>query len=112
MTRGQKARHLLLPWAGLIGAFAGWSLTHQIGSNFVFDRCGATPRLAIALLGLAGLALIVAGGLVSLRHYRRAEDDSATRRFISLVAAGAAGIFAMALLWQTLSSFIIPRCFG
>lgn len=112
MSRLWKAKELFLPWSGLIGAFAGWALTHQVGSNTNFDRCHSTPLLPMALLGLAGIAVIVTGGWFSWTLYRRGPGESGPRRFISGVAMGAAAIFTMALVWQTLSSFIIPPCFG
>lgn len=111
MTRWKKAKALWLPWAGLVGAFTGWSLTHQIGSNTSFDKCDVTPPLPMLLLGLLGLAVIVGGGLLSYRLFRR-EGESGTRRFIALFCAMAAGVFSMALLWQTASSLIIPQCYG
>jgi len=111
MTRWSRLKVLWWPWAGLVGAFAGWSLTHQIGSNSAFDKCHATAALPMLLLGLLGLGVIAGGGYASFSLSRR-EHESGTRRFIALVCTMMACVFGMALLWQTISSLIIPRCYA
>lgn len=102
----------LLPWAGLLGAITGWALTHQIGSNTAFDKCQVTSPLPMVLLGVLGLAVIAAGGLLSARLWRRGEAETESRRFVSLIGMMAAALFGVALVFQTLSSLIIPQCFG
>ncbi|HEX8125202.1 MAG TPA: hypothetical protein VF548_06435 [Allosphingosinicella sp.] len=105
-------RERLLPWSGLIAVLLGWALTHQIGSNSNFDKCAATDPLPMALLGLAGLAVLLAGGLLSHRVWSRGEGETQARRFLGLVGTGMCALFAAALVFQTISSFIIPQCFA
>lgn len=112
MIRLRKAGELLLPWAGWIGVLLGWGLTHQIGSNSVFDKCAKMGPLPITLLGLSGLAVIAAGGLLSLKIRRRGNAESPARRNLGLIGLMLSGVFAVAIAWQTISAFIIPRCFG
>jgi hypothetical protein len=102
----------LLPWSGLIAVLLGWALTHQIGSNSNFDKCAATGPLPMALLGLAGLVVLLAGGLLSHRVWRRGESETQARRLLGLVGTGMCALFATALVFQTISSFIIPQCFA
>ena len=102
----------MLPWSGLIAVLVGWALTHQIGSNSAFDKCAATSPLPMALLGLAGLAILLTGGLLSHRVWRRGEAETPARRFLGLLGTGLCTLFAVALVFQTLSSFIIPQCFA
>jgi hypothetical protein len=109
--RKRRAGELMLPWSGLIAVLLGWALTHQIGSNSSFDRCAATGPLPMALLGAVGIAILLAGALLSHRAWKRASETPA-RRFLGLVGTGMCGLFAAALVFQTLSSFIIPRCFA
>jgi hypothetical protein len=102
----------LLPWSGFLAVLAGWALSHQIGSNSNFDKCQTTEPLPMVLLGLAGLAVLLTGGLLSHRLWKRGEAETATRRFLALVGMGMCALFAAALVFQTLSSLIIPQCFG
>jgi hypothetical protein len=102
----------LLPWSGIIGAAAGWGLTHQIGSNSVFDKCPATSPVPMLLLGLLGLAAIAAGGLLSRRLWKRGAAETEARRFLSLIGMMMSGLFAVALVFQTVSALIIPQCYG
>jgi hypothetical protein len=104
-------RHHLLPWAGLICAGLGWALTDQIGSNYAFDMCQHANPLLMGLIGLAGIVVALGGGLLSYRVWRR-DGETDTRRFLGLVAALAGLLFSVAIIFQTISSFIIPRCFG
>ena len=105
-------RERLLPWSGIFAVLVGWALTHQIGSNTNFDRCGSTAPLPMALLGLAGLGVLLAGGLLSHKVWKRGDDETPARRFLGIVGTGMCAIFGAALVFQTISSFIIPRCFG
>jgi len=102
----------LLPWSGILGAVSGWALTHQIGSNTVFDKCQVTSPIPMLLLGLLGLAAIAGGGLLSYRLWKRGETETETRRFVSLLGVMIAGLFGLALVFQTISSLIIPQCYG
>jgi hypothetical protein len=105
-------RERLLPWSGLIAVLLGWALTHQIGSNASFDKCAATGPLPMALLGLTGLAILLVGGLLSRKVWKRGDAETQVRRFLGLVGTGMCALFAIALVFQTISSFIIPRCFA
>ena len=102
----------LLPWSGMIGAAAGWALTHQIGSNTVFDKCPQASPVAMVLLGLIGLAVIAAGGLLSRRLWKRGAAETEARRFVSLIGMMMAGLFGVPLIFQTVSALIIPQCYG
>jgi hypothetical protein len=108
----RHAKERLLPWSGLLAVLPGWALTHQIGSNTAFDKCAAAGPLPMALLGLAGLAILLAGALLSHRVWKRGDAETQSRRFLGLVGMGLCALFATALVFQTLSSFIIPRCFA
>jgi hypothetical protein len=104
------------PWAGWIGGLAGWITTHQLGSDFVQLTCSrASPGLML-LLGLVGAGVVLCGALLSLAIWRRdAQVDQpfvGARRFIAGTGVLAAGIFLLAIVFQTLSTLLIPRCFG
>ena len=96
---------MLLGWAG-------WAFAHQTGSNLDVQDCAAMSPLVALLIGLIGLSSAGAGIFLSSRIYRRGEAGVGTRRFISLLSMLVASLFALALVWQTISSLIIPRCYG
>lgn len=104
----------LLPWAGWIGGIAGWMFSDQTGSDLAQLDCTRADPLTMALIGLVGAALAIGGGLLSLGVWRtpgRTDQPYAgARRFIAGTGILAAGIFLLAILFQTMSSLIIPRC--
>lgn len=105
------ARDRLWPWSGLIGAGLGWLLTQQLGSDTSFGNCAVMNPLLALFIGLCGLAITAAGGVLSYLAWRGGRADGA-RWFIAAVGVGAACLFAVAILLQTVASFIIPRCYG
>ena len=102
-------RHHSTPWAGLVAGFLGWSVTDQFGSNFSFDMCQAADPVLMGVVGLAGLIVALGGGFFSWRLWR-ANGETETRKFLSLVSSLAAVLFSISIVFQTISSFIIPRC--
>ena len=111
----RRAGLQLVPWAGWIGGGLGWALSDQIGSDLVQLNCAAADPLLMAAIGMAGALLAIGGGLLSFRHWRASgadtsRDHAGSRRFLALVSSMAAGIFLLAIVFQTMSSFIIPRC--
>ena len=70
-----------------------------------------SPLLAL-LIGLIGLVLAIGGGVLALRHFRRGEAARGARHFLSLMGLFAALLFALAIIWQTIATLLIPRCYG
>lgn len=105
----------LLPWAGWVLGIAGWMLSDQLGSDLAQTDCTkADPPLMLAI-GAAGALIAIVGGIISARIWHTASADTArpyagTRRFVAGTGALAAGIFLLAILFQTMSSLIIPQC--
>ena len=108
MSRRDKARKLLLPWAALIGAGLGWFVSQQIGSNLTFGGCARSGAIPVLLVGLAGLALAALGAWLSL-GIRRGEGEEAGR-FVAGIGMLAGLLLGFAILLQTLAGLIIPRC--
>ena len=112
MTGLKRAGELLRPWAGFLGAGLGWALAHQTGSYLDIQHCELMSPLVALLIGLVGLGMAVGGGFLSYGTYRRGKAGPGARHFLSLVSMLAAALFSTALVWQTISSLIIPRCYG
>jgi hypothetical protein len=106
--RRASAAMELWPWAGMIGAAAGWILAHQIGSDGTFYECdnGTTITLVV---GILSLILTAGSGLASFRLWRRGGETEA-RRFIALVGWLFAILLGLAILLPTIAGLIIPEC--
>lgn len=102
-------RRQFAPWAGIAAGAFGWAATHQLGSNAVFDNCRAGSPAFIVLIGLAGLAVALIGGLISFAIWRR-EAESGGRRFVGLIGAMLAALAAFAIVLQSAASLILPSC--
>jgi hypothetical protein len=104
----------LLPWSGWIAGLLGWMLSHQLGSDLAQLDCDRAEPLAMLLIGASGAALAVAGGLLSLTIWRTPgqldQPGAGTRRFAAGTGMLGAAIFLLAILFQTISAFLIPQC--
>jgi hypothetical protein len=109
MTSGRSIAGHLAPWWGFLLGLPGWALSDQTGSSLAFDHCEALSMGMALLIGAAGLVLALAGGALSFRVWRSDEEDQ-PRRFIARVAVGAAVLFAIAIVLQTVATVVIPRC--
>ena len=106
-----KAWQLFLPWAALTLAGFGWFGSQQLGSNLTVISCRSSGLIPVLLIGIVALLLALAGGLLSRRAWTESGDDSG-RSFVALIGMMAAGLLGLAIVFQTLAAFIIPRCFG
>jgi len=103
-------RERLLPWSGfLLGAIA-WAVSQQWGSARTNDACLMAWGWQTFLIGLIALIVAIIGGALSWRA--RAQTGSPALRFVASVCLASAVVFALAILFHTLSALIIPRCFS
>lgn len=104
----------LLPWAGWIGGILGWMVSDQTGSDLAQLDCTRAQPLPMLLIGLIGALLAIMGGVLSIDVWRRPgateQPYAGARRFIAGTGILAAGIFLLTILFQTISSLIIPPC--
>jgi len=113
-----RQRSRFAPWAALVAAMAGEALHQQVLADLLRFRCewGRGP-LGVALAATV-LALMAAGCWVSWRSLpRRGADEDAdaapiapNRRFIVQLGWMAAALTAVAVLWQTLATWLVPSC--
>jgi hypothetical protein len=100
-----------MPWLGLALAALAWAAAHQVAADSIFDDCRRGSAGFILLVGLAALALDVAGGLFSLAVWRSA-GGSKGRRFLGMLGMLLALLSGFAIALQSLSGLIIPSCSG
>jgi hypothetical protein len=96
-------------WTGLAAAMAGAGLQHQLVSDSLhFDCRYGHNDLPV---GVAALALIAVGALVSWSALRSSDSRSgATRRFVARMSLMAAMLFALMVLWGLMAGAILPAC--
>jgi len=103
-------RERAVPWSGFVLGGIGWAVSQQWGSARVNDGCLTAWNWQTFLLGLIGLAIVLAGAALSWRFRR--ESVAPTARFVAAVSLAADAVFALAILFHTVSTLIIPRCFS
>ncbi|MGN6268507.1 MAG: hypothetical protein ACTHM0_01275 [Sphingomonas sp.] len=103
-------RRALLPWSGVVGGAAGWFVSQQAGTNMVFAHCANGRWWGVALIGLAGIALAVGGGLLSYRSWRAESGQPSGHRFVGLLGLLIAALLAFPILMQTIAGLLVPGC--
>lgn len=94
------------PFIGILLAASGWALSHQVGSDAIFDDCARGGTLII-VVSLIGLLVTAAGGLYCLLSWRRADQG---RSFMGIVGMLLALIAAFAIALQIAAGLILPAC--
>jgi hypothetical protein len=108
--RWERLRGAFAPWAGLVAATFGGALSHQAGSEGVFDECNSSPGLVLVVC-LVGLAIIAVGAFESWL-VARAGAEGPSRRLVATVSLGTAGLVAFAVILPIIAAAVIPGCFG
>lgn len=132
-TKGAR-RRLVLTLLALAAGPAAWSgqliIDYAVASELCFGKGApraapppsgwAPEHLLLILINLACLAIAVTGGFAALTSWRRTHDDTgaagyaaakqARARFLSACAIFSAGIFAVAILFNTASPLLVPSC--
>jgi hypothetical protein len=98
----------LWPWAGMIGAAAGWILAHQVGSDGTFYECDNGTAVTL-IVGVLALVLTAVSGLASFRLWHRGGETEA-RRFVALLGWLFAILLGLAILLPVLAALIFPEC--
>lgn len=96
-------------WTGLAAAMTGAGLQHQLVSDSLHFDCRYGHY--DLLVGVAMLALIAVGALVSWSSLRSSTSESAaTRRFVARMSLMASVLFALMVLWGIMAGAILPAC--
>lgn len=103
-------------WAGLVAAPAAWAAHHQAGSDLNFADCTRGDGATLALIGVAALAVALAGGVFSYGAWRAAgggvdRKDELTGRFIPVLGQMASALFGLTILVQIGAALTLPACF-
>ncbi len=111
---GRLVASPLAPWAGLFLGALAWFGQQQICASVIAWDCRLGGPLLTAGLGLAAALITAAGGLISWRARRRLaaapQEGPHSRSVAGVIGAGAAGIFLLAIFFQSLTGVIVPAC--
>jgi hypothetical protein len=113
MARHSDFIAILLAWLGLIAGAVAWSINTQWGQIAPYADCASRLPTA-ALISFAGASVALLGSISSWHSQsfvRHPNNEPATVwRFVGLVSALAALIFAFALAMQGAASLIVNPC--
>lgn len=110
----RSALDAFAPWSGLFVGAAAWFAHHQLASSIIDWDCRlGGPQLTVGLGLLFGFAA-AAAGVVSWRVHRAqgvaADQTPHNRSVAGMIGAGAAGMFLLAIAYQSLAGAIVPAC--
>jgi hypothetical protein len=104
--RGRLTLALFLP-------AAAWFLFQQGSSATMRARCAAAAPPIGLVWGVASLLLCVFAAWLALPASRPSDlEGRQVPRFLAVLALIGAGIFALAIVFQTLAILVIPPCVG
>lgn len=112
-TPRPSTRSRLAPWVALIAALSGEAFHHQALSDMLRYDCRLGDGRLFLFVGLAVIAWMLVGAVVSWRAVRggdEAEGPRGARRFIAHVGILAALLLSIAVAWQTFAGFVVPAC--
>jgi len=98
----------LAPWAGLFLGALAWFGQHQTGADVNTWNCQVGNGGLVVLAGFVAALVAAAGGLIS--WISRPPEDVQNRRFARFVGVGGAGVFLLAIGFQTLAGLLVPAC--
>jgi hypothetical protein len=103
---------VLAPWAGGFFGPAVWYVHQQGMGDLTYYACEAANPWTVGLGGVLACAAVLAAGAWSAAAWREggAKPEFDVRRFLALVSVMAAGLFTVAILFQTLAGLLIPGC--
>lgn len=103
-------RERLLPWSAFLLGGAGWMLSSQWGAMRVSDGCVTARPWQTVGLGVLGLVLALGGAALSWQGLGAARTP--TPKFIGRLSLSADCAFILAILFHTIATLLIPRCFS
>jgi hypothetical protein len=107
----ERIRDRFLPWSGLALGTTGYFITHQLGSDSVFQDCRAGSPAMVIVAMLVGLAIVGLGAFGSWRVYS-GEGDTPARHLVAVVSLLACALFALAIVLPFIASLVIPQCWA
>jgi hypothetical protein len=102
-----KARAHLRPWAALALPPVAWFAFQQ---GLAFTLRGACEAAGVPLGPVWGFASLAACLAAAWLARSRVSGGTPSDRFLARIALLGAGLFALAIAFQTLGTLIVPPC--
>ncbi|HXD01717.1 MAG TPA: hypothetical protein VN627_00265 [Novosphingobium sp.] len=96
------------PFMALLLVAGGWALSHQLGSDSVFDDCLSRGGPFVVLASVVGLVITAAGAIYAAASWRAPEESG--RSFLAVITMLLAPIAGFAMVMQLAAGLILPRC--
>ncbi len=98
------------PWIGLVGGVISWYAAHEIGFFLAGNDC--TLRWILKTVHVIAFLVAIICVRLSAQAVNRLKTDAEppTKLTIAFVSLGAAVLFAIVILWQTLATFFYSGC--
>ena len=97
----------LRPWVALVLPPAAWSVFQQ---GLGFTLRGACRAAGVPLGPVWGLASLIVCAIAARIAWSRRVGGTGADRFLAHIAMLGAGLFAMAIAFQTIATVIVPPC--
>jgi hypothetical protein len=97
----------LRPWLALGVPPIAWFVFQQGLAMTLRGRCTAAGTPLGPLWGLVSVLLCIVAARLA---WSRRDGGTAADRFVARLALLGAGLFALAILYQTLATVIVPSC--
>jgi len=110
LTQPRTRRERIVPWIALLVPALAWMLFEFGLASSLRAHCAAVGNWLGPVWGAASL-LACAGAAMLARQFAAGVDkDPPTRPWLARVAMVVAGIFALAITFQTLATLVVPPC--
>ena len=106
-----RATELLQPWVGLVAGVLAGAVSHQFGSDGMFNDCQRYAPLPIMVVAAVCVAVCLAAAYASALVIRRAEQET-TPRIVAAISVGFALLVTLAILLPMVGAIVLPPCFG
>jgi hypothetical protein len=109
--------HPAIAWLGIFLAPLVWLTQFLINYALAQKACASYRLAAIHFVSFISLAIVIAGGVIAgccfaatSKHSESGEGIFDRPYFMATLATFSAGLYSLAILMQTIASFVLDPC--
>lgn len=110
MSQPTGRRERIVPWVALALPPVAWIVFEYGLASSLRPACTTVGSWLGPAWGAGSLIVCVTAALLAWPLARTLEADPPTRPWLARIALVVAGIFALAITFQTLATLIVPSC--